>query len=140
MKLNKRSHYGPIPLTKIKLAIINFYKMSGIKLIQKRHGSFIGTIMFLLLGALPLMAQNKATDKNAENVGIGTTKPDRSAILDLSSTSKGLLIPRMTLAQRGKITNPASGLMIFQTDYVPGFYYFDGSEWKSMVATNIGKS
>ncbi|GAB3512070.1 hypothetical protein [Emticicia fontis] len=96
--------------------------------------------MFLLLGALPLMAQNKATDKNAENVGIGTTKPDRSAILDLSSTSKGLLIPRMTLAQRGKITNPASGLMIFQTDYVPGFYYFDGSEWKSMVATNIGKS
>lgn len=114
--------------------------MSGIKLTQKRHGSFIGTIMCLLLGALPLMAQNKGTEKSAENVGIGTTKPDRSAILDLSSTTKGLLIPRMTLAQRGKITNPAGGLMIYQTDYVPGFYYFDGAAWKSLAANSIGKS
>src|SRR6218665_85912 len=114
--------------------------MSGIKLIQKRHGSLIGTIMFLLLGAFPLMAQNKGTEKSAENVGIGTTKPDRSAILDLSSTTKGLLIPRMTLAQRGKITNPANGLMIYQTDYVAGFYYFEGSTWKSLAASTIGKS
>lgn len=114
--------------------------MSGIKLIQKRHGSFIGTIMFLLLGAIPLMAQNKGYEKSAENVGIGTTKPDRSAILDLSSNTKGLLIPRMTLAQRGKIMNPANGLMIYQTDFLAGFYYFNGAEWKSLAVNSIGKS
>ncbi|RYU95512.1 hypothetical protein [Emticicia agri] len=109
--------------------------MSGIKLLSKRHRSFTGTIMFLLLGAFPLMAQT-----GSENVGIGTTKPDRSALLDLSSTSKGLLIPRMTLEQRGKIMNPANGLMIYQTDFLAGFYYYDGTAWKSMSASNIGKS
>jgi hypothetical protein len=114
--------------------------MSGIKLIQKRQGSFIGTIMFLLLGALPLMAQNEDAKKSAENVGIGTTKPDRSAILDLSSNTKGLLIPRMTLGQRGKIMNPANGLMIYQTDFLAGFYYFNGTEWKSLAVNSIGKS
>ncbi|MBA4853198.1 hypothetical protein [Emticicia sp. BO119] len=114
--------------------------MSGIKLIQKRHGSFIGTIMLLLLGAFPLLAQNKGSEKSAENVGIGTTRPDRSAILDLSSNTKGLLIPRMTLAQRGKIMNPANGLMVYQTDFLAGFYFFNGVEWKSLAMNSIGKS
>ena len=72
-----------------------------------------------------------------ENVGIGTTKPDQSALLDLSSQTKGLLTPRMSLEQRGNIQNPANGLMVYQTDFLSGFYYFDGKEWKSMTnATN----
>jgi hypothetical protein len=67
-----------------------------------------------------------------ENVGIGTTKPDQSAILDLSSTNKGLLMPRVTLQQRSSIQNPANGLIVYQTDMISGFYYYDGKEWKAV--------
>ncbi len=49
------------------------------------------------------------------------TLPDNSAMLDVKSTSQGLLIPRMTLAQRNAIASPATGLMVFQTDNTPGF-------------------
>ena len=56
--------------------------------------------------------------------GIGTTTPNASAKLDITSTDKGLLIPRMTKAQREAITLPAAanGLMVYQTDDLSGFY------------------
>ncbi|MBK7175263.1 MAG: tail fiber domain-containing protein [Bacteroidales bacterium] len=53
--------------------------------------------------------------------------PDNSAMLDVKSTTQGFLSPRMTLVQRNAIISPATGLMIFQTDNVPGFYYNSGS-------------
>lgn len=68
------------------------------------------------------------------NVGIGTTQPNESAVLDISSSNKGLLIPRMTLQQRNTIQNPANGLMVYQTDMLSGFYFFDGKEWKPIVS------
>jgi len=86
--------------------------------------------MLLLLSALNSVAQT-------ENVGIGTTKPDNSALLDLTSNSKGLLIPRMTLSQRGGIKNPATGLMVYQIDFFTGFYFFDGANWKSLYARSV---
>ncbi|MGB3154936.1 MAG: hypothetical protein WBB06_10060, partial [Chitinophagaceae bacterium] len=52
---------------------------------------------------------------NAQNVGIGTTSPNTSALLDVSSTAKGFLPPRMTTAQRDAIATPSQGLMIFNT-------------------------
>lgn len=68
------------------------------------------------------------------NVGIGTTTPDPSAMLDISSTSKGLLIPRMTILQRDLIvpTNASSeSLLIYQTDGTiqepKGFYFWSAS-------------
>jgi trimeric autotransporter adhesin len=67
-----------------------------------------------------------------DNVGIGTTQPDNSALLDLNSTKKGLLIPRMTLLQRGEIISPAVGLMVFQTDFLSGFYYYNGEKWQPL--------
>lgn len=66
------------------------------------------------------------------NVGVGTATPSASALLELSSTTKGLLVPRMTQANRNAITSPATGLLIFQTDNTPGFYYYSGSAWKSV--------
>ncbi|WP_158845493.1 hypothetical protein [Algibacter sp. L1A34] len=48
-------------------------------------------------------------------VGIGTTTPDDSAILDIDSDSKGILIPRLTTTQRNSITLPAIGLLLFNT-------------------------
>jgi hypothetical protein len=53
--------------------------------------------------------------------------PDNSAILDVNTPAKGLLIPRMTKAQRNAIPNPAPSLMIFQTDNTPGIYYNSGT-------------
>ena len=77
-------------------------------------------------------------------VGIGTTTPDASAVLDIQSSSndKGILIPRMTQAQRNAISSPATGLMIFQTDGNVGFYFYDGSSWESFgeVKTVNGNS
>lgn len=49
-------------------------------------------------------------------VGVGTTTPDESSILDIVSTDKGLLVPRLTNAQRDAIVNPAKGLLIFNSD------------------------
>jgi hypothetical protein len=51
----------------------------------------------------------------AQNVGIGTTTPAASALLDVSSTTKGILPPRMTTTQRDAIASPAAGLIIFNT-------------------------
>ncbi|WP_274475841.1 cell wall anchor protein [Mangrovimonas aestuarii] len=61
-------------------------------------------------------------------VGIGTTSPDPSSILDLTSTNQGMLTPRMTTTQRTNISNPAEGLLVFDTDE-NAFYYNDGDNW-----------
>ncbi len=65
-------------------------------------------------------------------VAINTTglPPDNSAMLDVASETSGVLIPRMTIVQRDAISSPATGLMIYQIDNTPGFYYFDGTLWK----------
>jgi microcystin-dependent protein len=69
-------------------------------------------------------------------VGIGTSTPDASAQLDISSSSKGLLTPRMTSAQRTSISNPATGLLVFQTDGISGFYYYNGSSWTNLSSAS----
>src|SRR5512144_2182829 len=51
----------------------------------------------------------------SQSAGVGTTKPDASAALDITATNKGLLIPRMNLASINAITNPARGLMIYDS-------------------------
>jgi hypothetical protein len=69
-------------------------------------------------------------------VGIGTTNPDGSAALDITSTTKGLLIPRMTNVQRQAISNPVAGLMVYVTDFVGGrFMFYDGTEWGTLSFT-----
>jgi hypothetical protein len=59
--------------------------------------------------------------------GIGTTTPHASAKLDVTSTDKGILIPRMTASQKSAISSPANGLMVYQTDGTSGFYVNTGS-------------
>ncbi len=60
---------------------------------------------------------------------IGTITPHPSAKLDITSTDKGFLPPRMTIAQRLAIPSPAAGLMVYQTDGTTGLYYHNGSAW-----------
>jgi len=75
------------------------------------------SLIFGLFFIIPLFAQT----------GIGTTSPNASAKLEIAATDKGLLIPRMTIAQRGSISLPANGLLIYQTDGVVGFYVNTGT-------------
>ncbi|MBE0392938.1 hypothetical protein [Flavobacterium sp. PL002] len=74
-------------------------------------------------------------------VGIGTVTPDATAVLDVSSTTKGMLTPRMTTTQRNAITTPANGLMVYDTT-LKSFYYYDTTitAWVSMsAATSYGR-
>jgi hypothetical protein len=68
------------------------------------------------------------------NIGIGTTSPATTAALDVSSTSKGALLPRMNASQRAAIVSPATGLIVYQTDGTAGFYYFDGLVWQQLAS------
>lgn len=65
-----------------------------------------------------------------------------SAMLDVKSTDAGLLIPRMTQAQRNAISSPATGLMIYQTDNTAGFYYNSGTPaspvWEQLLNGDSG--
>lgn len=67
------------------------------------------------------------TDDNAYLTG------DPSSVLDIKSTSKGVLAPRLTSAQRAAISSPAAGLLVYQTDGTPGFYYYNGTAWTNVV-------
>src|SRR5690606_27233347 len=58
--------------------------------------------------------------------GIGTNMPDESAQLEVQSTDKGVLIPRLTESQRLGISNPANGLLVYQTDASDGSWYYSG--------------
>jgi len=68
-----------------------------------------------------------------QSVGIGTTAPDASAVLELKATNKGFLPPRMTAAEKGLIPSPKPGLLIYQTDGTKGLYVYDGSNWVAVT-------
>lgn len=68
-------------------------------------------------------------------VGINTTNPDPSAMLEVKSTIAGVLIPRMTQAQKTAITTPATGLLIYQTDGTTGFWYYNGTVWTMFTSS-----
>lgn len=87
----------------------------------------VSAAVFLFNSLQKANAQN--TFPSTGKVGIGTTAPNASSLLEIKSTSKGVLIPRMTLAQRNAIAAPATSLMIYQTDNTPGFYYYSGKAW-----------
>lgn len=74
-----------------------------------------------------------------DNVGIGTTTPDATAILDVESTDKGMLIPRMNTLQRVAIAGPAEGLLVYDTD-VDCFFYFSAASnsWENLCSGTGG--
>lgn len=65
-------------------------------------------------------------------MGIGTTSPSSGAQLEIASTSKGLLIPRMTGLQMRAISSPARGLKVYNTN-TNSLYYYNGSDWLSAL-------
>lgn len=98
------------------------------KLVKTKHSLSIIVMVTMMLASYTVKAQ----------VAINTdgSVADSSAILDVKSDTTGLLIPRMTQKQRDAISNPATGLLVYQTTELVGYYYFTGSDWIGLM--NIG--
>ncbi|MEL6986951.1 MAG: FG-GAP repeat protein, partial [Bacteroidota bacterium] len=79
-----------------------------------------------ILLILSILNFNALSQNN--NVGIGNTSPDPSAKLEVKSTTQGMLVPRMTSAERNAITNPAPGLLLYDTE-VRTLFIFEGQKW-----------
>ncbi len=96
--------------------------------------TLVGGIKFINNGA-PNWLRFSASGASANDlvitgsgtVAVGTSTPNESAVMDISSSNKGMLIPRMTRANRDAIANPATGLLLYQTNETPGFYYNAGT-------------
>ena len=72
--------------------------------------------------------------KNSGNIGVGTSNPGISSLLELSSYNKGFLIPRMTQTERDNIVSPANGLMVLNTTTGKvNAYIGSAGTWKSIV-------
>lgn len=88
---------------------------------------------------LSFLSYHVATAQSLAVNNDGSTA-NASAILDVKSTTKGFLAPRMTQAQRTAITNPATGLVIYQNDGTAGFYYNAGTpgtpSWIQLIPAN----
>lgn len=100
------------------------------------------TIIGLMI--ISLVSENAHSQTNTfpstGSAGIGTVTPDISSLLELKSTTKGFLLPRMTKKQRDAIATPATGLLIYQKNNTPGFYYFDGTQWTAVSAKSSSGS
>jgi hypothetical protein len=97
---------------------------SGIMRLHKESGGY---------AVATKLDANGSSYFNGGNVGIGTTTPNASAILELNSTTQGFLPPRMTQAQRIAIISPATGLMVYQTDSTEGVYVYDSTNtWRRL--------
>ena len=79
-------------------------------------------------------------------VGIGTTNPDGSSILELSATNRGLLLPRVNIMSKNDVSTivtPAEGLVIYSPasnmNVAPGIYAFDGASWVNLSARKYGR-
>ena len=96
----------------------------------------------ILIVTVTLMILNGQSFAQGVAINSDNSDPDASAMLDVKSTTKGMLVPRMTQAQRNAIASPAPGLMIYQTDAGPGFYYNAGTSaipaW-SIMGGNAGQ-
>ena len=109
--------------------------------------------MFLLLNSLKPEIMNNTASKNYRTllllvsiflslianaqVGIGTVTPNASSVLDITSTTQGLLAPRMTTVQRNAITTPADGLIVYDTDLKAFYYYSSGSTSWLIVSSGV---
>ena len=82
-------------------------------------------LFFLLVAIVSVISVN------AQNVGVGTTVPDSSAVLDIFSTNKGVLIPRVL--DTANVQKPLEGLIIYNKNTKSPFYY-DGGRWLSLGA------
>ncbi|HVA99170.1 MAG TPA: collagen-like protein, partial [Bacteroidia bacterium] len=102
---------------------------------KNRLTKFIALFIFSVFGVF--LTQNTQAQNN---VGIGTNTPAATSILELKSTSQGMLVPRLTAVQRLAIVAPSNSLLVFDTD-TGCFFYWNAltTQWVSLCrATSAG--
>ena len=82
--------------------------------------NWVVSAMFIIIPVLQANAQ--------VSINIDGSKPDSTAMLDIKSTDKGILIPRMSSTQRNAISTPSSGLLVYVNDS-KSFWFFNGNDW-----------
>lgn len=90
---------------------------------RQNHKTFLLLFFFLL------------TFIGNAQIGIGTVTPNASSILDITSTTQGMLAPRMTTAQRNAIASPADGLIVYDTDLKAFYFYLSTTtSWTPLIS------
>lgn len=105
---------------------------------MKKNLTFLpGTIpaILALLFCVSQNAQGQTTSnlQTPTSVNASGAAPDASAMLDVQSTTQGMLVPRMTSGQRTGVASPATGLLVFDVD-TGSFWFFDGANWADLSA------
>jgi len=93
--------------------------------------------LLLFLSVLNLFFFVKISAQNITITDDINYSAESSAILDIKSTSKGMLVPRLSSNQRHNISSPVTGLLVFDTNY-SSFFYFDGSNWRNLLTDVVG--
>ena len=129
---------------------IGTYNNNSLQLVQ--NGSvalFVDTSRRVGIGttspttALQVVGRTKTSELHASNgnaiytnqgsVAVGTSQVDSSAVLNIVSTTKGVLFPRMTETQRDAIEEPTRGLIVYQTDGTEGLYIYKSTGWTQII-------
>src|SRR5262245_21616622 len=103
---------------------------------------FCSVLLFIVLDFFLSGVSSAQTNMfpSTGSAGIGTITPNSSSALDIVSTTQGVLVSRMTMTQRNAIVSPATGLLIYQTNNTPGFYYYTGAAWTAVSTKDASKS
>lgn len=80
-------------------------------------------------------AERMRIDQNG-NVGIGVTSPNANAILDVTSTTKAFMPPRMTTAQKNAVASPTAGMVVYDTN-MKGISFYNGTAWTTTNNKNV---
>jgi hypothetical protein len=118
----------------MKMNVKSRKQIFNLKLFKMKKVLFYVVIAFAIFSSSSMMAQQ----------GIGTNQPDKSAALDIVSTKRGLLIPRISIPDlnaASPVTAPATSLLVYNEPAVgvttePGFYYWDGGKWVRFMDTD----
>ena len=118
------------------LSMESIVKLSGFESIEK-YSEYLKGNMNQIKSSIKVVAivlvMMASASKVQSQVSIGVPLPASSAMLDVSSTTKGFLPPRMSEIQRVLILKPDAGLIVYQTDGKKGLYFYDGSSWNYVM-------
>jgi hypothetical protein len=112
----------------------NIYNIDGQLTDAARAVDLANGVINFIKGSINLNDTLYVDESSASvHIGGGANAPEATAVLEVNSTTKGFLFPRMTSAQRLAIGTPATGLMVYQTDSREGVYIYKSFGWVQVI-------